>query len=152
MNLLLAAALISAAALFSGCAPGSTQRLDDQLIAADKAFSALSAKEGPKAAYTAFLSGECKILNQYHQGAAGVQDMFIQLPDDVKLTWDPSFVDVSSAGDLGYTWGRYTLVVQMKKLGAKPMLQMGYYATIWKRNRLGQWKVVFLGSSPDGRK
>jgi ketosteroid isomerase-like protein len=152
MNLRLAAALVSAAAFFSGCVPGSTQRLDDQLIAADKAFSARSAKDGPKAAYTAYLSDEAKILNQYHLGVAGVQDMFIQLPDDVKLTWDPSFVDVSSAGDLGYTWGRYTMVVQPRKLGAKPMLRMGYYSTVWKRNRLGQWKVVFLGSSPDGQK
>jgi hypothetical protein len=23
---------------------------------------------------------------------------------------------------------------------------------IWKRNQLGQWKVVFMGSNPDGQK
>jgi hypothetical protein len=29
---------------------------------------------------------------------------------------------------------------------------MGYYVIIWKRNQLGQWKVAFMGSSPDGQK
>jgi ketosteroid isomerase-like protein len=152
MNLRLATVLFCSAALFAGCSPSTPQKLTDQLVAADKAFSALSSKEGPKAAYVSYFTSDAKILNQYRMGVAGVQDMFIQLPEDVKLTWDASFVDVSSSGDLGYSWGRYKLVIEGKKLGAKPILQMGYYVTIWKRNQLGQWKVVFMGSNPDGQK
>jgi ketosteroid isomerase-like protein len=153
MNPRLAILALLSAALLGGCARGSaTQRLTDQLLAADKAFSAMSAKEGPKAAYVSYFTSDAKILSQYRMGVAGVQDIFLQLPSDVKLTWDPSFVDVSSSGDLGYSWGRYTQVVMSKKLGMKPALQMGYYVMIWKRNQLGQWKVAFMGSNPDGQK
>jgi ketosteroid isomerase-like protein len=152
MNLRLAAALLCSAALFSGCSPTNPQKLTDQLVAADKAFSAMSAKEGPKAAFVSYFSSDAKILNQYRMGVAGVQDMFLQYPADVKLTWDVSYVDVSNSDDLGYSWGRYKLIVESKKIGARPMLQMGYYAIVWKRSRLGQWKVVFMGTNPDGQK
>jgi ketosteroid isomerase-like protein len=152
MNTRLAIVLLCTAVISCGCFRSNPKGVTDQLIAADKAFSAMSAKEGAKAAYVSYLSSDAKILNQYRMGVGGVQDMFLQYPSDVKLTWDASFVDVSSSGDLGYSWGRYKLVVEGKALGARPMLQMGYYVIVWKRDRLGQWKVVFMGSNPDGQK
>jgi hypothetical protein len=152
MNLRLASVLLSAAVVFSGCSRSQPQGLSDQLIAADKAFSALSARDGPKSAYTDYLSGDAKLLNQYRTGPGGIQDMFIQYPADAKLTWEPSFAEISSSSDLGYTWGRYTLVVQFKSLGTRPMLQMGYYIHVWKRDRFGRWKIVFIGGNPDGQK
>ncbi|HZZ19119.1 MAG TPA: hypothetical protein VFE25_07115 [Opitutaceae bacterium] len=152
MNLRVATALLCCAALFSGCSRSNPQKLTEQLVAADKAFSAMSAKDGPKAAFVSYYASDAKILNQYRMGVAGVQDMFLQYPADVKLTWDVSYVDVSSSADLGYSWGRYKLVVESKKLGSRPMLQMGYYVIVWKRNQFGQWKVVFMGSNPDGQK
>jgi ketosteroid isomerase-like protein len=152
MNLRAAAVLTSAAALLCGCSPSSPQKFDDELVAADKAFSARSAKEGPKAAYLATLADDAKLLNQYRQGASGVQDLFLQLPADAIMTWEPAFVDVSKAGDLGYTWGRYTLTVPRVGQGGRPFMKMGNYTTIWKRNQLGTWKVVLTGANPDGQK
>ena len=152
MNPRLAALLLFAAVFASGCSRSAPQGLGGQLIAADKEFSALSAKEGPKAAYTDMLTMDAKLLNQYRIGSGGIQDMFLQLPSDAKLTWEPAFVDISSSGDLGYTWGRYTLLLQFKAIGARPMLQMGYYIHVWKRDRFGRWKIVFIGGNPDGQK
>jgi ketosteroid isomerase-like protein len=148
----LVAALLSAAALLNGCKPAMPGATKDDLVAADKAFSARSAKDGPKVAFKAFLSGDAKILNQYRAGEAGIQDLFLQLPDNSTLTWDPAFADVSSSGDFGYTWGRYTLTLPPFRPGARPYLQMGYYAMVWKRDAFGHWKVVFEGSNPDGKK
>ena len=55
--------------------------------------------------------------------------------------WEPIFVDVSAAGDLGYTHGRF------ERPGAGPgggkKINHGYYATIWQKNSRGNWKVAF---------
>lgn len=129
--------------------PGATR---DELVAADKAFSARSAKDGPKVAFRAFLSDDAKILSQYKTGPAGIEEMFVQLPENATLTWDPAFAEVSGSGDLGYTWGRYTLTLPPLRPGARPYLQLGYYAMVWKKDTFGHWKVVFEGSNADGKK
>jgi len=147
MNLRLAAAL-GAALLLAACAP-STGTYKDELIAADKAFSARSAKDGPRAAYLATLSSDAKLLAQYHPGAEGIKDTFMQLPDNAKLTWEAAAVDASSLGELGYTWGRYTLVLPTVKSGGKTFTQRGNYVFIWRRDHFNTWKVVFEGRTPD---
>jgi ketosteroid isomerase-like protein len=146
------ALLLTAVALVSGCAPTFPQKIKDDLVAADKAFSARSAKDGPKKAYLAYFDEDAKILNQYHLGQVGISDMFAQMPPDAIITWEPSFVDVSNAGDIGYTWGRYTLTIPRVGPVGRPFMQMGYYSSVWKRSRLGQWRVVMRAAIPDGQK
>ena len=48
--------------------------------------------------------------------------------------------DVSTAGDLGYTWGTY----RSKMMGedGKPVEEPGKFLTVWKRGADGGWKVV----------
>jgi ketosteroid isomerase-like protein len=150
MNLRIVAVPCFAVALLAGCTQTDTERYKAEIIAADKAFSASSAKEGPKAAFLQAIARDCKLLSDTRVGADAVNSAFIQLPPTAKLTWEPSFVDVSASGDLGYTWGRYTLNVPMTKLGAAPLIRMGTYVTIWKRQSNGAWKVVLDGGSHDG--
>jgi hypothetical protein len=141
-------AALGAALLLAACAP-STGTYKDELIAADKAFSARSAREGARAAYLATLSSDAKLLAQYRTGADGVKDTFMQLPDNAKLTWEAAYVDASSLGELGYTWGRYTLVLPTVRSRGQPFTQRGNYVFIWKRDRFNTWKVVFEGRTPD---
>lgn len=143
-----AAALAVALVLLAGCSESGPARARDEILASDKAFSALSEKEGPKAALLAYIATDAKLLSVLPQGAAGVNAEFMQLPPTAKLTWYPSYVDVSQSGDLGYTWGRYTLTVPMAR---RPLVQMGTYVTVWKRQG-GAWKVVLDGGHPDGQK
>jgi ketosteroid isomerase-like protein len=152
MNLRTLAALAFAAALLTGCPLSTPQKSGDDLVTVDKAFSARSAKDGPRAAFEAYFAEDAKILNQYRTGPAGIQDMFRQLPADATLTWEPSAVNVSSDGDLGYTWGRYTLLLPRAGHGGRPFMQMGYYSTVWKRGGLGTWKVAVEAMIPDGQK
>jgi hypothetical protein len=132
-----AVVLATALALASGCSESGPAQAKEEILAADKAFSALSEKEGPKAAYLEYLVSDAKLLSVLPQGAEGVKAEFM-----------PSFVDVSQSGDLGYTWGRYTLTVPMAR---RPLVQMGTYVTVWKRRGSG-WKVVLDGGHPDGQK
>ena len=149
MNPCAAVVLASALALLSGCSESGPGRARDEILAADKAFSALSEKEGPKAACLAYFVTDAKLLSVLPQGAEGVKAEFMQLPPTAKLTWFPSYVAAAESGDLGYTWGRYTLTVPMAR---GPLVQMGTYVTVWRRQAGGGWKVVLDGDHPDGQK
>jgi uncharacterized protein (TIGR02246 family) len=57
-----------------------------------------------------------------------------------RLTWTPTHVDVSASGDLGYTYGNY----EFRSIGkdGKPASEHGKYATVWKKQKDGRWRVV----------
>ena len=59
---------------------------------------------------------------------------------DVSLTWAPVQADMAASGDLGYTFGNYVLKTKGKE--GKPVVAYGKYATVWKKQKDGSWKVV----------
>ena len=61
-------------------------------------------------------------------------------PPPYTLTWKPDFVDVSTSGDMGYTYGFYILIQKDKE--GKEQSKKGLYLSIWKKNTAGQWKLV----------
>ena len=143
-------ALTAAVALLAACSRPDIERYKGEIIAADKAFSVSSDKDGAKVAFLHAIARDCKLLAvDEHAGADAVNQTFRQLPASAKLTWEPAYADVSESGDLGYTWGRYQLIVPMGKPGSAPLVRRGTYVTIWKRQRGGGWKVVLDGGNPD---
>jgi len=56
------------------------------------------------------------------------------------LIWTPVGGDISSSGDLGYTYGTYEFRSNDKQ--GKPHVQYGKYTSIWKLQNDGRWKVV----------
>jgi len=62
------------------------------------------------------------------------------------LTWAPVHADMAASGDLGYTYGTYEF--QSKDKDGKPTVEHGKYASIWKKQKDGSWKVVMdIGNS-----
>lgn len=57
-----------------------------------------------------------------------------------RLTWTPVGGDISSSGDLGYTYGTYEFRSTDKQ--GKPHVEYGKYTSIWKLENDGRWKVV----------
>jgi len=57
---------------------------------------------------------------------------------DNHLTWTPVGADISSSGDLGYTYGTY----EFRSKDGKPTVDHGKYTSIWKKQKDGSWKVV----------
>jgi ketosteroid isomerase-like protein len=150
MNPRFVTVVLSTVLLLAACARPDTERYKAELIAADKAFSASSAKDGARAAFLRVIARDCKILAvDTRTGADAVNVAFLQLPAAAKLTWEPAFVDVSDSGDLGYTWGRYQLIVPLSNPGVAPLIRRGTYVTLWKRQRGGKWAVVLDGGNPD---
>ena len=65
---------------------------------------------------------------------------------DNRLTWTPVGGDISSSGDLGYTYG--TFEFRSKDKDGNPRVDHGKYTSIWKRQKDGTWKVVLdMGNS-----
>jgi ketosteroid isomerase-like protein len=62
------------------------------------------------------------------------------------LSWAPVYEDMSASGDLGYTFGTYEF--RSKDKDGKPVIESGKYASIWKKQKDGSWKVVMdMGNS-----
>lgn len=57
-----------------------------------------------------------------------------------QLLWTPVGADISSAADLGYTYGNYEF--HSKDKDGKPSIEYGKYTSIWKLQKDGSWKVV----------
>ena len=57
-----------------------------------------------------------------------------------RLIWTPVGADISSSGDLGYTYGNYEFHSKDKEGKAK--VEYGKYTSIWKQQKDGSWKVV----------
>ena len=56
------------------------------------------------------------------------------------LTWTPDHIDVAQSGDLAYSYGTFEFRSMDKD--RKPASEHGKYATIWKKQNDGRWKVV----------
>jgi len=65
---------------------------------------------------------------------------------DQSLTWTPVKAEMAASGDLGYTYGTY--VFKDKGKDGKLITAYGKYATVWKKQKDGSWKVVMdMGNS-----
>lgn len=58
-----------------------------------------------------------------------------------KLSWSAQSADVSKDGTMGYTRGTWQAT-----MGGKPM--NGTYATVWKKQKDGNWRVVVDMATP----
>jgi ketosteroid isomerase-like protein len=58
----------------------------------------------------------------------------------MSLTWTPAGAGMAASGDLGYTYGEYTL--KSKDKDGHPVVRYGKYMTVWKKQKDGSWKVA----------
>jgi len=57
------------------------------------------------------------------------------------LEWTPDFVDVSATGDLGYSYGRYTITATDST--GQVVKSSGIFHTVWKKQPDGSWRFVW---------
>jgi len=58
----------------------------------------------------------------------------------LSLKWQPTKVEVSKSGDLGYLYGTYSLAANDDK--GKPITDVGKILEIWKKQPDGSWKCI----------
>jgi ketosteroid isomerase-like protein len=108
----------------------------DSLIAAERAFSARSVAKGMRPAFLDFLAEDAVI---FRPGPInGMQSWRDRGEVPGILEWGPEFVELSGAGDLGFSTGPWVY-------RASPDAQeadYGHFITVWRRDAQGEWKAA----------
>jgi len=121
----------------------------DDLIAADKAFSAMSVAKGNPAAFLAYLADDGCLFGTGEgppvYGKAAYEKIFAGRPHDndskSTLRWVPAEAEVSADGTLGFTDGTWTYDGAPDAQGKREHAT-GHYLTTWKKDASGAWKVA----------
>ena len=110
----------------------------DSIIDADIAFSDMSKEKGMKNAFIEYIDNEGLLLRPDHLPVKGADAIdFLSQVDDSAYTlhWVPEGAQIAASGDLGFTYGIYTLQAQ-------DTVFKGTYINIWKKQTDGKWKFV----------
>jgi ketosteroid isomerase-like protein len=115
-----------------------------EILDTEKAFAQLVKEKGLKTGFLAYAAEEAVLSRggKLIKGKKEIEEYFEQQTlKDVRLEWVPDFVSVSASGDLGYTYGKFTLEAidqEEKKIEAD-----GIFHTVWKRQPDGEWRYVW---------
>ena len=140
MRALIALALATVTFSVSGQAPNPIPESLTQMIEAERAFAARALVIGWKDAFLEFFAPNAVGFAEGKPGPA--RDQIAKNPDppkDLQLIWEPRYGDVSASGEIGYLTGPVRNI-RASRDGGKP--RHSNYASIWKRQRDGSFKVV----------
>jgi len=107
------------------------------LVNSERAFAAAAAEKGTRDAFLEYSADEAVM---FVPGAVRVKEHYGASPNRPGLlTWQPTFAEISSSGDLGWTTGPWEW--RQNPSDSTP-LATGHYITIWKRQPDSTWKFV----------
>jgi ketosteroid isomerase-like protein len=111
----------------------------DQIVAAERTFAKAGSIKGKRDAFLEYFTDDIAL---FPPGApiTRTKDGLRAEPESVaNLFWEPTWADVSAAGDMGFTTGPW----QFKPNGINgETAGFGYFASVWKRQSDGTLKVV----------
>lgn len=117
------------------------------MVETERAFSAMSREKGTQPSFLAFIADDGILFRP--KAVRGKQWMLEHpAPASDKrplLSWWPSYADIASAGDMGYTFGPWEF---RSNINDEKAVAWGHFITIWKKQADGTWKfAVDLGIS-----
>jgi ketosteroid isomerase-like protein len=110
-----------------------------EILAADAAFSKAARENGVPAAMATFAADDGKVFLSRTPVIAGRTEIARQYAGwDAQslLQWQPAGADISARGDMGFSWGRWTLT----RPDAEPA--NGNYVSVWRRDGEGAWRFL----------
>jgi ketosteroid isomerase-like protein len=66
-------------------------------------------------------------------------------PKSYQLNWSPQGALMGPSNDMGYTWGHYE--GRAINPDGQPLVTSGRYFTVWRKAKIGGWKVVMDASA-----
>ncbi len=107
----------------------------DTLVAAERAFSALSVERGMKEAFLTYLAGDAIV---FRPGPTSGKEVWTSRPSPAGvLAWAPDYAEISGAGDLGVTSGPWEYGTARGQASA-----CGHFVSVWRRTTNGPWRVA----------
>lgn len=107
-----------------------------EVVAAENAFADRAAESGTRTAFLEFAADNGVVFNLKPENAKEVWQK--RAVNNSLLAWRPMWVDVSTAGDLGYTTGTWAF----SPTKSDAPVSWGEYFTIWKKQTDGSWKFL----------
>lgn len=152
-TLSLVVCLSFAFAPLAGCAAApspvsSPAELRASLENAELAFAADTAARGIEGWLEAFADDGAQLDARGVQtrGKTAIRDRMANFLAKHRLDWKPTLADVSPDGQMGYTYGVYTIAT---KEDPSKILERGSFMTVWKRGADGKWRVIADMGSED---
>jgi ketosteroid isomerase-like protein len=132
--------LLTCSCLISCTSSSSPEKMRAELMEIDRTFSDLSREKGMNHAFTTFCASDGVLLRPQSMPITGKEAVseLVQRTEDsaFQLTWEPLEARVSSSGDMGFTYGVFTME---HKDGTAS--QQGTYVSVWVKED-GQWKFA----------
>ena len=110
-----------------------------EVLGVDRAFAAKAAADGVPAAFAEYAAGDGLMLRSSGEntnGHAAIVARFATWPAGARLEWIPRAGQVSSRGDMAWTWGDSVYVA------ADGTRTPGRYVSIWTRDEQGRWRFA----------
>jgi ketosteroid isomerase-like protein len=143
--------MLSLAAAVVGCTVtivAQTTALDD-MVRTEQRFAARALVVGWKQAFLEYFADSAVGFDA--DQIVPAKELFRKRPDppkDLRLIWEPRYGDISSSGDLGYLTGPVRRINPAVDNG-RP--QHSLYASVWKRQADGSFRVVMAWACPHRR-
>lgn len=117
-----------------------------ELLAVDRAFAAASRELGAAEAFARWLHPQALLLPDGGRELAGAASIVPALRASLAgavLAWEPRAAEVAASGELGWSWGEWTL----GPATGGGATARGKYLNVWRRGPDG-WKLaVDMGNS-----
>lgn len=112
------------------------------LMESERLFLMSIQKNGAQTGLNETLARDARVYRQQSQpiiGIDSIRNTFAQRP--YLTSWEAMHADVAASGDLGYTYGSYTVKGNTND-------EKGYFLHAWKRDGANRWKLVAEVTSP----
>lgn len=118
------------------------------VVLAEMAFARTSVERGMREAFLTYLSEDSVI---FRPQAVGGRQWFLEREDiTAQLNWEPTYVEVASSGDLGFSTGPFQHSRQATENNKNPVVQHGHFVSVWEKQLTG-WRVVVDHGVPHGK-
>jgi ketosteroid isomerase-like protein len=123
----------------------SAQEQRSSLMIAEGEFLELARQKGTRKAFEENLDKEARIYRQNVPPIIGIDSIHAYFSNRPYLSmWEPLDGFVAEAGDLGYSYGSYTV----RNSSNTDDDEKGYYLHAWRRDASNRWRLVAEVTSP----
>jgi ketosteroid isomerase-like protein len=132
----------------SACQTDDTEELKQEVLSADRNFSKMASEKGVAEAFLYYADEKVIKPTSGQQPLVGkfaLLEWYKNNPVNYSLSWEP--LKAEASGNLGYTFGGYTLTTKTRD-GLRDTIQYGNYVSIWKRKKDGSWRYVLDTGNP----
>ena len=128
--------LVLALLLLASPTNGQQESPLSAVVNSELAFAKMGREKGIKASFVAFFADSSIVFRQKPVNGKAWYEKIPESP--ALLLWYPSFADVAASGDWGYSTGPSEYRAKGKD---DPQVNYGFFASIWKKQSDGSWKV-----------